>query len=238
MAVAAVTRAARDAGRVRAGWVAHAPRGSGERPRPTRRRVRHRPRHLPPPAPHRTRPSSARRPPSAAAWSTARSSPCSSTARSAAVRSPACTGPTSTSATATTSWSPSLDVCHPARRRVEGPRHGRSLRRERERAKEPSVGTCALPADEAGSHQQDGDGHRAHGGSVRGARQRPVRCRPSDPASVRERPAEPDVGGAARESLREGRPRRGGVAAGAEPLLVRGPGDRGPATVWAHRRPA
>ena len=29
--------------------------------------------------------------------------------------------------------------------------------------------------------QQDGDGHRAHGGSVRGARQRPVRCRPRRP---------------------------------------------------------
>ena len=48
-----------------------------------------------------------------AAWSTARSSPCSSTAPSAAARSPACTGPTSTSATATTSWSPSA-----ARRRT------------------------------------------------------------------------------------------------------------------------
>ena len=64
-----------------------------------------------------------------------------------------------------------------------------------------------------------------------------VRCRPRDPASLRERPAEPDVGGAARESLREGGPRRGRVAAGAEPLLVRGAGGRGPATVWAHRRP-
>ena len=32
-------------------------------------------------------------------------------------------------------------------------------------------------------------------------------------------------------------PRRGRVAAGAEPLLVRGAGGRGPATVWAHHRP-
>ena len=121
MVVAAVKRASRDAGTA-------APIGSLTRPalegvsangrcrrtepprpgpRPHCRRVRHRPRHLPPAAPHRPRPRAARRPPSAAAWSTVRSSPCCSTAPSVAARSPACTGPTSTSATATTSWSPS-----------------------------------------------------------------------------------------------------------------------------------
>ena len=81
------------------------------------------------------------------------------------------------------------------------------------------------------------DGHRARGGSLRGARQRPVRGGRGDPAALRDRPAEPHPGGSAREPLREGRPRRGRVAAGAEPLLVRGPGDRGPAAVRLDRRP-
>ena len=51
-------------------------------------------------------------------------------------------------------------------------------------------------------------------------------------------PAEPHADGTAGESVREGRPRRGRVAAGAEPLLVRGAGDRGPAALRAHHRPA
>ena len=66
----------------------------------------------------------------------------------------------------------------------------------------------------------------------------PVRRRPCDPSPLRDRPAERDAGGPARESVREGRPRRGRVAAGAESLLVRGPGDRGPTAIRAHHRPS
>ena len=76
------------------------------------------------------------------------------------------------------------------------------------------------------------------GGSLRSSRQQPVHRGPCDLSPRRDRPAEPQAGGPARESLREGRPRRGGVAAGAEPLLVRSPGDRGPATIRPDHRPS
>ena len=70
-----------------------------------------------------------------------------------------------------------------------------------------------------------------------GARQRSLRRRFSHQTAFRHRPVEPHAGGSPCESLRESGPRRGRVAAGSEPLLVRGSRDRGPATVRAHHRP-
>ncbi len=65
------------------------------------------------------------------------------------------------------------------------------------------------------------------------AQQRSVRRGPCDPAPLRDRPVEPHTGGSAGESLRQSRSRCCRVAAGAEPLLVRGPGDRRPGTLRA-----
>ena len=82
------------------------------------------------------------------------------------------------------------------------------------------------------------DGHRAYRRPLRGARQRPVRRGFSNQAAVRHRSTEPHAGRTARESIPEGRPRCGRVAPCTEPLLVRGPGDRGLTTIQAHHRPA
>ena len=81
--------------------------------------------------------------------------------------------------------------------------------------------------------QPRGNRHRAHCRQKRSARWWPVPRGSGDAASLCRRPLEPDPGGPSAEPLRQDSQGRGGLDAGAEPLLVCTPGGQGEAQVRA-----